>query len=202
MTGSARARSGSRRRTPAKGWPGTDGHQYTGYHGYWPIASTTLEKRFGDLAALKSMVAAAHKHGIRILVDSVLHHVHTDDPYWVQYQNDNWFTATGCVCGVGSCDWTIDATTCWFDTYLPTVDYLFDVLAMIDGDLLGRRRRRGRLSPGRRQAVPDRRDSPPARQAARSARARPLALLPGQRDLRRLGRRQPRVHRDLPRPTS
>jgi glycosidase len=117
---------------------GGDGHDYSGYHGYWPDDGKSTEKRFGDLAALKKMVAAAHKRGIRVLVDSVLNHVHIEHPYYLDHKNDGWFNGDGsCVCGGPNCDWDTYRLVCWFDSYLPDLNYeSFPALtAMVDDAL-------------------------------------------------------------------
>lgn len=62
-----------------------------------------LPQRVGDDAALEKLVAAAHKRGIRVLMDLVLNHVHAEHEY--NKQHPDWFR-TGCVCGSKGCDWT------------------------------------------------------------------------------------------------
>jgi glycosidase len=114
---------------------GTGGFLYSGYHGYWPIAGRRTQSRFGTIDTLKALVKSAHKHGIRILIDSVLNHVHKENPYWLQHQSDGWFNGDGsCVCGGNNCDWTTHALDCWFTNYLPDLDYRnFDAMkTMID----------------------------------------------------------------------
>jgi neopullulanase len=140
---------------PTHGESGTGGHLYTGYHAYWPTSSRTTDPHFGDLTALKTLVATAHRHGIRVIVDTVLNHVHSDHPYWVMHQNDGWFNplnlnGKSCQCesgGNGCGDWDSTQTsgnhslvprlTCWFEPYMPDLDYEnFDALtAMIDDAL-------------------------------------------------------------------
>ena len=123
---------------PDHGETGTGGHLYTGYHGYWPTSGREVQARFGGLPALKALVAAAHKRGLRVIVDTVLNHVHKDHPFWVQHKNDGWFNGTGgCVCGGTNCDWTQHALDCWFQDYLPDLDYTnYDAMkAMIDDAL-------------------------------------------------------------------
>lgn len=95
-------------------WPGTDGHDYTGYHGYWPISPTEIEPAFGD--GLDTLVAAAHARGMRVIVDIVPNHVHEDHPY---AQHDGWTRDDDCVCGSDVCPWSTDIETCWFTDYLP-----------------------------------------------------------------------------------
>jgi len=46
-----------------------------GYHGYWPQDFTAPNPHFGDVAALRSLTAAAHERGIAIIIDVVTNHV-------------------------------------------------------------------------------------------------------------------------------
>ena len=85
--------------------PGSDGHQYSGYHGYWPKDETMIDSHFGTEADLKAMIDSAHAHGIQILIDYVMNHVTTDSPTYLQ--NPGWFwpndngAGGNCVCGQG-----------------------------------------------------------------------------------------------------
>ena len=111
---------------PDAGYIGTDGHQYSGFHGYWPILPTSPESRFGDADAsaedrLHELIDEAHSRGIRVLFDLVLNHVHEDHVYLDQ--NPTWFEGGGCVCGTGGCGWDDHAIDCWFTAYLPDLDY-------------------------------------------------------------------------------
>jgi glycosidase len=118
--------------------PGADGRPYSGYHGYWPTQPRTVQARFGTLDDFRAMVKSAHQHGLRVIVDSVLNHVHKEHPLYVQHQADGWFNGDGsCVCGGANCDWTVHALDCWFMSYLPDLDYRsFDAMkAMIDDAL-------------------------------------------------------------------
>jgi glycosidase len=98
-------------------------HKVTGYHGYWPIRARQVDPRIGGDAALHGLVKAAHKHGIRILQDFVLNHVHEEHEY-VKAHPD-WFHTlqNGCVCGTPGCDWTEKALTCLFAPYLPDINH-------------------------------------------------------------------------------
>lgn len=95
-------------------------HNVTGYHGYWPTKAREVDPRFGGEAALKALVAEAHTHGIRILMDYVVNHVHESHEYFTQHPD--WFR-TGCVCGTPGCDWTADRLECLFTPYLPDVNW-------------------------------------------------------------------------------
>lgn len=102
---------------------GSDGHMYTGYHGYWPVDLDRVEEHFGGEAALTALVDAAHARGIKVLLDYAMNHVHQDAA--IVAQNPSWFwpldyMGQSCVCGLG-CDWNDDYENkrCWFTDYLP-----------------------------------------------------------------------------------
>ncbi len=92
----------------------------TGYHGYWPTEPRSIDARFGDAAELMAMVNAAHAHGIRVLMDLVVNHVHQDHPYFRDHPD--WFNS-GCICGTAGCDWTERRLDCLFRDYLPDVNW-------------------------------------------------------------------------------
>ncbi len=106
--------------------PGSDGHSYSGYHGYWPKDLTQPESKYGTEAELKAMVDAAHEHHLQVLIDYVMNHVHSASPIYAQHPewfwpNDNGFGGN-CVCG-GGCDWGNDRLKCWFDPFLPDFNF-------------------------------------------------------------------------------
>jgi glycosidase len=45
------------------------------YHGYWAQDFTQTNPHFGDLPALRSMIAAAHDAGLKVVLDIVVNHV-------------------------------------------------------------------------------------------------------------------------------
>ncbi|MDC0715297.1 alpha-amylase family glycosyl hydrolase [Nannocystis bainbridge] len=98
-----------------------DGKFYEGYHGYWPLDSRGVEARIGGEAALRSLIAAAHARGLRVLLDLVPNHVYEDNPrYRMSQAQDLWnMSDPPCVCGLGGCDWGRYIQTCWFTPYLP-----------------------------------------------------------------------------------
>ncbi len=95
-------------------------HRVMGYHGYWPIRAREVEPRLGGADALAAMITEAHAHGIRVLQDFVVNHVHRDHEYFRDHPE--WFR-TGCVCGTGACDWTARRLDCLFTDYLPDVNW-------------------------------------------------------------------------------
>lgn len=117
---------------PPGEYPAADGvHQVTGYHGYWPVQPREVDPRLGGAAALHGLVQEAHAHGIRVLMDFVLNHVHQAHPYVAQHPD--WFR-TGCVCGGPGCDWTERRLDCLFTDYLPDVNWTVNAAAdqMVD----------------------------------------------------------------------
>lgn len=108
-------------------YAGVDGHDYTGYHGYWPTDLTKVEERLGDLALLKTLVNEAHAKGLKIVMDYVMNHVHQKSPTYAQHASwfyDINFNNKNCVCGQG-CSWDDpnENTRCWFMPYLPDFDF-------------------------------------------------------------------------------
>lgn len=95
-------------------------HDVTGYHGYWPIRAREVDARLGGPEALHALVDEAHAHGIRILQDYVINHVHEEHEYFAEHPE--WFR-TGCVCGTPGCDWTAQALECLFQPYMPDIDH-------------------------------------------------------------------------------
>lgn len=95
---------------------------YTGYHGYWPIALTTIDHRFGNDSVFQRLVNAAHKNHMNVLVDLVANHVHEDYP--LIKQHPEWRTQLDLPDGRKNIRlWDEYRLTTWFDTFLPTLDF-------------------------------------------------------------------------------
>lgn len=106
---------------PDEAYLASDGvHLVTGYHGYWPTKAREVDARLGGEVALRAVIEEAHRHGIRILMDYVVNHVHEDHEYVSAHPE--WFR-TGCVCGTPGCDWTANALECTFTSYLPDINH-------------------------------------------------------------------------------
>ncbi len=101
-------------------------HMTMGYHGYWPVKPRSVDPRFGGDQALKDLVKEAHAHGIRVLQDFVVNHVHKEHEYFAAHPD--WFR-TGCVCGTNNCDWTTHRLDCLFADYLPDVNWTVPAVA-------------------------------------------------------------------------
>ena len=109
-------------RNPGGLWTGVEGGppRYEAYHGYWPSAAREVEPAFGTPEDVDALVAEAHARGIRVLMDIVLNHVHTEHPYFTRHAD--WFNAP-CACGSLSCPWFSHIETCWFTRYLPDLSW-------------------------------------------------------------------------------
>jgi glycosidase len=108
---------------PVGAFPDSDGvHYVTGYHGYWPAEAREVDPRIGGDAALMELTNVAHQHGIRVLMDWVINHVHENHSYITQHPD--WFNTQAdglCICGTANCDWTTHRLTCIFAPYLPNI---------------------------------------------------------------------------------
>jgi glycosidase len=103
---------------PAGAWGDKCGATFTGFHGYWPSDPWAPEEHFGDEAELEALVADAHARGMRVIVDWVGNHVHDDHPYATR---EGWFNERR-VCNDAN-NWNDIPETCWFDPFLPDIDY-------------------------------------------------------------------------------
>jgi glycosidase len=106
-------------RNPEGQFTGRDGHTYEAYHGYWPSEPRQVEPAIGGERALEALVASAHARGLRVILDAVPNHVFEAHPY--RQQHPQWFNdKDACVCGRSGCPWS---ESCWFDKYLPDVEW-------------------------------------------------------------------------------
>lgn len=113
---------------PDESFFGSNGALYTGYHGYWPVDGRSVEPRWGTAdttgeQALHDFIDTAHAHGIRVVLDTVMNHVH-EQHTWIE-DHPEWFGAEPCVCttDAGACNWDSNPIGCWFTDYLPDLDY-------------------------------------------------------------------------------
>ncbi len=110
------------------GGAGTDGHDYSGYHGYWPKDLDAVEPRVTTVEQLEQLVDVAHAHGLKIIVDYVMNHVHTESPTYQAHNDWFWPNSNGnggdCICG-GGCSWddNVQRKRCWFTSYLPDFNF-------------------------------------------------------------------------------
>ena len=77
-----------------------------GFHGYWTRDWTAVDPALGTKDDLRAVVDAAHRHGIRVLMDAVINHTGPptgQDPAWPE-------------------DWVRTAPNCSYKDYATTVD--------------------------------------------------------------------------------
>ena len=109
---------------------------YTGYHGYWPVSSTDLDPHIGTAKDLREMIEHAHAHGMKVIADLVLHHVHEEHPWWKQHRD--WFGTLELPDGRKNLRlWDEQQFTTWFEPYLPSFDFSKEppVRALIDNSV-------------------------------------------------------------------
>lgn len=87
-----------------------------GFHGYWTKDWTKIDTRLGTEKDVKDMVEAAHKKGIRILMDAVINHTGPVTPSDTQWPDD--WVRTGPKCTYKGYTSTI---TCTLVDNLPDV---------------------------------------------------------------------------------
>lgn len=95
--------------------------KFSGYHGYWPVTSTTVDFRLGSEADVKEMLSVAHQNGLSVLLDYVANHVH--EQHSVYQQHKDWVTPLYLPDGSMNTErWDEHRLTTWFDTFLPTLN--------------------------------------------------------------------------------
>ena len=98
-----------------------DHTRFSGYHGYWPIFATQIDKRFGTDKELKQMLSAAHKHNINVILDYVANHMHINSP--TLQEHPDWITDSILPDGRRNFElWDDARLTTWFDKHIPTLD--------------------------------------------------------------------------------
>ena len=96
--------------------------KFSGYHGYWPIYSTVVDKRFGTDEELRTMLSTAHDGEMNVILDYVANHLHINSP--VLQEHPDWTTELYLPDGrknIGQWDGETRLTT-WFDEHIPTLD--------------------------------------------------------------------------------
>ena len=111
-----------------------------GYHGYWTRDWTAVDPALGNGEDLRALVDAAHRHGIRVLMDAVINHVGpttAEDPPWP----DDWVRRSP------NCTYRSYATTvsCNLVATLPDILTERDAAVEVPPQLLEKWRREGRL---------------------------------------------------------
>ena len=95
--------------------------KFSGYHGYWPIYATVLDKRFGTPDELRTLLDTAHAHGINVVLDYVANHMHINSP--TLQSHPDWHTDSILPDGRRNFElWDEARLTTWFDTHIPSLD--------------------------------------------------------------------------------
>ena len=95
--------------------------KFSGYHGYWPIYATEVEKRFTTEQELHDMLATAHEHGMNVILDYVANHMHINSP--TLQAHPDWHTDSILPDGRRNFElWDEARLTTWFDVHIPTLD--------------------------------------------------------------------------------
>ena len=95
--------------------------KFSGYHGYWPIFATKVEKRFTTEEELHEMLAVAHAHGLNVILDYVANHMHINSP--TLQNHPDWHTDSILPDGRRNFElWDEARLTTWFDVHIPTLD--------------------------------------------------------------------------------
>ncbi len=96
---------------------------YTGYHGYWPVSTTKVEEKFGDMNLAKELVKRAHQKGMNVLWDYVAHHVHEE--CWMWRDHRDWFGTYELPNGRLNLRLFDEyRLSTWFEPYMPSFDYV------------------------------------------------------------------------------
>lgn len=101
---------------------GKNGQKCSGYHGYWPLDSHSIDTRFGNDEQFKAFIADAHKAGINIILDYVANHVYKENP--IILNHPDWSTSLQLPDGSKNIGrWENERYTTWFEEFLPTLDF-------------------------------------------------------------------------------
>ena len=95
--------------------------RFSGYHGYWPIYATALDKRFGTPDEFRTLLDTAHAHEINVVLDYVANHLHINSP--TLQEHPDWHTDSILPDGRRNFElWDEARLTTWFDKHIPTLD--------------------------------------------------------------------------------
>ena len=95
--------------------------KFSGYHGYWPIYATALDKRFGTPEEFRTLLDTAHAHGINVVLDYVANHMHINSP--TLQSHPDWHTDSILPDGRRNFElWDEARLTTWFDKHIPSLD--------------------------------------------------------------------------------
>ena len=107
--------------------------KFSGYHGYWPVSCTQVDRRFGSQGALEALTSSAHEQDMNVVLDYVANHVHEDHP--LMNIHPDWTTDLYLPDGTMNTEkWDEHRLTTWFDTFMPTLDLERDEVSEVMSD--------------------------------------------------------------------
>jgi glycosidase len=108
---------------PSSAWPGTCDATYSGYHGFWPVQFDGVDPHLGGIDDLDNLIDAAHERGMRVMMDWVGNHVHTDHPAAAADTQFHPMAECNDFGRDGVSNWDRIPQECWFTSYLPDWDH-------------------------------------------------------------------------------
>lgn len=107
--------------------------KFSGYHGYWPITSTSIDHRFGNDEVYSDLINSLHGDNMNILFDMVANHVHEE--HHIIKEHPDWATPLKLPDGRLNVQlWDEQRLTTWFDTFMPSLDLESEAPAEFQSD--------------------------------------------------------------------
>lgn len=99
-----------------------DGHKYASYQGVFPTDFAKVDSHYGSSQDFTELVAEMRAKGLSAYQEWAINHVDSTSSLVVGHQD--WFWPS-CVCGSSACSWgdPVQSKRCWFDSYLPDLNY-------------------------------------------------------------------------------
>ena len=96
--------------------------KFSGYHGYWPLYITQVDKRFGNEHVLRDLLDQAHRNQMNVILDHVANHMHKNSPTLLEHPD--WVTDSITPDGRPNFElWDEFRLTTWFDKHIPKFDF-------------------------------------------------------------------------------
>ena len=108
---------------PEGAWPGTCDATYAGFHGFWPTAAEGVDARLGTVEELDALIAEAHARHMRVIVDWVGNHIHSENPDAADAERFHPLAECNGTASDGGSNWDRIPEDCWFTSYLPDWDH-------------------------------------------------------------------------------
>jgi len=111
------------------------------YHGYWPKDWTTVDANYGSEADLQQMIATAHQHNIKVLLDVIINHTGPAT-------KSDWAWPSSWIRTSPLCNWKNyqQNTTCALATSLTDVKTEIESNVELPPQLLSKWKNEGRLA--------------------------------------------------------